>query len=313
LKRHMELEDKLQARQTELEQMRSQFNDGDLPVRGEVLKLYIEKISKREIEMQEKTEQLAALSRELRSLETKLADLRRQDAHALAEISNLEESVGIEGYFRMKEHSLAIVVDDNSDGMEDSGAEFTNDDIEPINAHIVRLEEMLDNLKEGLAPLVREVKQLKQVAHELENEFDMKKRLYEAAAAGLETELSRSEAELERLKREKATIEADQFHLQSELLVGQSERDWLAIECGPSGTLVGKLEGEIEQEEKLQQILKEREKESATKADYYRKQIDMWRDLKALFEIKSRILTEKREEKARAEYMISANYNHLVL
>ena len=166
----------------------------------------------------------------------------------------------------MKENSLAVVVDDNDDGVEDSGNEFTNDDIEPINANIVRLEETLDGVKEHLAPLVREVKQLKQVNHELENEFDMKKRLYDSAAAGLETELSRSEAELERLKRDKDKLQTEKFYLETELMVAQSEQEWLASSDGTgSGALLDRLRKEIEAETTVQQALREREKEIEAK------------------------------------------------
>ena len=259
--------------------------------------------------MQEKKDELAKIDKELGSLEVKLADLKRQDLQVTKEINNLEDNVGIDGYFKMKENSLAIVVDDNDDGIEDTGSEFTNDDIEPINANIVRLEESLDDLKASLVPLVREVKQLKQVHHELENEFDMKKRMYDSAAAGLETELSRSEAEIERLRQECSKLQTDQFYLETELMVAKSEREWLSSDTD----LLDRLRKEVESETKVQQVLRDREKEIEANKDYYRKQIDMWRDLKALFEIKAKILAEKREEKARNEYMISANYNHLVL
>lgn len=269
----------------------------------------------RDLEMQEKKEQLKRIEAEVRTLEGKLSDLKRQDLQTMREVSNLEESIGIEGYFRMKENSLAVVVDDNGDGIEDSGNEFTNDDIEPINGQIVRLEESLDAIKDKLAPLVREVKQLKQVNHELENEFDMKKRLYDSAAAGLETELSRRLAELERLRHDISTLQADRFHLETQLLVAQSERDWFATESSPAGAgrLLEKLKEHIERESAVQENLRQREKEMEAKEDYYRKQINMWRDLKALFEIKAKILAEKREEKARNEYLINSNYNHLVL
>lgn len=262
--------------------------------------------------MAEKREQLTKMDRELKALETKLSELKRQDVSTMREVDSLEDAVGIEGYFRMKEQTLAVVVDDNDDGIEDSGSEFTNEDIEPINASIVHLEETLDNVKDSLAPLLREVKQLKTVHHELENEYDMKKRLYDAAAAGLETELSRAEAELERLKRDKVRLITEQFHLETELLVAQAERDWAQSAAG-SAELVDALRTEIATEGERQTVLREREAEMEAKQAYYGRQIDMWRDLKALFEIKAKILAEKREEKARNEYMISANYNHLVL
>lgn len=268
--------------------------------------------------MADRREQLKTLDRELAALESRLAELKRQDAATMREVTGLEEAVGIDGYFRMRESSLAVLVaDDNDDGIEDGGgqgegSEFTHEDIEPINASIVRLEETLDGVKDRLAPLLREVKQLKQVNHELENEYDMKKRLYDAAAAGLETELSRAEAEAERLKRERARQQTEHFRLETERLAAQAERDlWTQETSGLQ--LLEALKSEVAVEGDRQAELRQREAEMATRTAFYGRQIEMWRDLKALLEIKAKILAEKREEKARNEYMISANYNHLVL
>ncbi|KAJ6217712.1 hypothetical protein RDWZM_008869 [Blomia tropicalis] len=311
MKQYLTIESNLNNRQIELEQLRSQVIDGDLPVKGEALKLYIENISKRANEIGDKKEQLVKLETELRALESSLNDLKRQDKQSIKDIDEFEETIGIEGYFKMKENSLTgVIIDDNNDGVEDDENGFKNDDIEPINRHVLQLEDMLDSTKEQLAPLVREVKQLKLMYSELENDFSMKKRLYDAAAANLETELSRSEAEFGRICDDMELLNNQRFQIQTDLLLIQTEHDWYN-ETGSK--LKTKLIDEIKKEETLKKELKEREKEIEEKEDYYRKQIEMWRDLKALLDIKAKILAEKQEEKARNEYMLSANYNHLVL
>lgn len=254
---------------------------------------------------------MVKLETELRALESSLNDLKRQDKQSIKDIDEFEETIGIEGYFKMKENSLTgVIIDDNNDGVEDDENGFKNDDIEPINRHVLQLEDMLDSTKEQLAPLVREVKQLKLMYSELENDFSMKKRLYDAAAANLETELSRSEAEFGRICDDMELLNNQRFQIQTDLLLIQTEHDWYN-ETGSK--LKTKLIDEIKKEETLKKELKEREKEIEEKEDYYRKQIEMWRDLKALLDIKAKILAEKQEEKARNEYMLSANYNHLVL
>lgn len=247
--------------------------------------------------MNDKTAQLEALRLELKSLEVKMAGLKKEEAKTLTTIDELEEAEGIEGYFRMKEMNLNAVVDDNDDGIEDANTDMESFDVEGLRETIDRLDQENDKIKETLMPAQKEVRLLKESETEMESDFDMKRRLYDTAAAGLETDLGRAKGELRKQKTELARLKVDKYRTETELVVAQAEKNFRLARDGQNKSVVVKaLEAEIEQEEAEGEALRQREKDLKANEQYYRRQIDMWRDLKALFEVKAEVAAKRNEQ-----------------
>lgn len=264
--------------------------------------MYIETISHQDVEINEKTAQLESLRTELRSLETKMNSLKKEETKTLAMIEELEEAEGIEGYFQMKEMNLNAVIDDNDDGIEDELTDIETFNVEQLKTATVSLEEENEKIKKELVPTQKEIRLLKESETEMESEFEMKRKLYDTAAAGLETDLGRAKGELRKHKTELARLKVDKYKTETELVVAQAEKNFRLAKDGQNKSLVVKsLEMEIEKEEEEGEALRQREKDLKANEQYYRRQIDMWRDLKALFDIKTAVTAKRTEQKIARE------------
>lgn len=245
-------------------------------------------MSRRENEMTEMKEELNRISSDIDELQSKLHSLKQQEKETLKEIDENEEIIGLEGYFQMKESTLNSALDDIDDNEWESGKNAN------LDQEIKALQNNVDKIKSSMIAATKEVKILKEELHEAEAEFEMKKRQYDTAAAGLEAELSRCEAEMDRLSSECDQLDAEQFEIKARLLAFQTEKDQL---FGPSTApaIIENLKKEIESETKLQEQLRAQQAEWNERAHYYRRQMEMWRDLRIIFEVKSKLLAEKLE------------------
>ncbi|KAH9418774.1 Intraflagellar transport protein 81 [Dermatophagoides pteronyssinus] len=313
IKQCEQLERTLSIQQAELEDLRAKFSvDGESALRGDALKLYIEKISRRETEMNEMKDELSRISSDIDELQSKLRSLRQQEKETLEEIHENEETLGLEGYFQMKESTLnTLYEDDNGDGIDDNDQEQL--DYEEINRQVDNFQDRLEHVKSSLVNVTKEIRILKEELNEAESEYDMKKRLYDSAAAGLEAELSRSEAEFERLIGERDDLIGEHFEIEARLLAIQIEQTELLGSVDKAGQIIEQLKTEIDSEQKLQENLRQQETEWKEKEQYYKKQMEMWRDLRVIFEIKSRLLTKKLEEKNQQSNSMTMIKDHLVL
>lgn len=252
------------------------------------------------------------MKQEVQQLTNKVNGLRQQETDTMKDIRTIEEMIGIEGYLMMKENSLNVLVDDVGDGVEDVELLKMSDvNINTMNVFISNYQQQLEQMKASHTSAMRQGKQMKELLQELENEFDMKKRLYDSAAAGLETKLKKSEIEWKTLKDDLDKLDLEQYRLHTELIVQQVQRDQYLSSVGVR--LLELLRQQVEDQSRKQQELKQKEKDVSVKEDFYKKQIEMWRDLKAIFDVKSKILAIKQEEKTRNEFIINSNVNHLVL
>ncbi|KPM04383.1 intraflagellar transport 81-like protein [Sarcoptes scabiei] len=261
--------------------------------------------------MNELKSELKNIASDIDELQSKLKFLKQQEKETLKEINELEEDMGLEGYLQMKESMLNSNFDENNanNHPENNGQE--DYDFDEISRKIESLQQTFENFKSASIMASKEVRILREDLQELESDFEMKKRIYNSAAAGLEAELSRSEAELERLVNEYFQLESDRILVQSKLLAIETESDQL---FGPSNSeiIIEQLKADIENETVLQKRLIDNKNEWKQKENYYRQQIEMWRDLRAIFEVKTKLLGKKLESKNQIHSM-DGNLDHLVL
>lgn len=288
--------------------LRAEWREGDLPLHGEAvsretsrvslslcpvqLPLYLERMARRETEMGQRDGELARLGAEVGQLEAKVRHLRQQEASLAGELARLEEVAGLEGF-------AAISVDQlRPDGTEQESSS------EQVSASIAQLESRAESVKSRYGPVTRQVKQMKQSQRELETDFDMKKRLYDSAAAGLEIQLGQAQVQLADLRARRHQLQLDLAFEEALLAANQAQRDQL-VSGGQSW--LEKVEAELGAERERHLGLKQRGQSAAEKEDYLRRQIGMWRDVKAILEAKCRAMVLGRGEGEKG------SYNHLVV
>ncbi|OTF76347.1 intraflagellar transport 81-like protein [Euroglyphus maynei] len=192
----------------------------------------------------------------------------------------------------MKESTLNTVdEDEDDDGIDDNDQEQL--DYEEINRKVDNFQDRLEHIKSSLVNVTKEIRILKEELNESESEYDMKKRLYDSAAAGLEAELSRREAEFERLIDERDDLIGEHFLMQTRLTAIRIEQSEL---LGVDKSVIQQLKAEIDSERNIQEHLRQQETEWKEKEQYYKKQMEMWRDIRAIFEVKQRLLAQKFDE-----------------
>lgn len=74
-----------------------------------------------------------------------------------------------------------------------------------------------------------------------------------------------------------------------------------------------KLQKELNSEQLIKESLKQQQKDYKNNEAQNIKQLKMWKDLQALFEVKKRCLKAQIENNVRNEYTINSKRDHLVL
>lgn len=140
-------------------------------------------------------------------------DLLQDKGNHINEILTLlEEEKGITGYFVMQEERR------KEPGAK--GSERTADTMEDLTAVIKRLNEEINQKKSLLAPVIKDLRPLRQKAYDLETGCEQKKSVYDATAAGLESNLNDLEQEVNKLREECESLESRCFQ-------GKCDRDVL--------------------------------------------------------------------------------------
>lgn len=125
-----------------------------------------------------------------------------RDNHVNEILTLLEEEKGITGYFAMQEQRLK-----ETGGTSGSTADSTQD----LAVIIKKLNEEINQKKALLAPVIKELRPLRQKAFDLETGCGQKKTAYDSVAAGLETRLTDLEQEVRRLRDESQSLESRAF------------------------------------------------------------------------------------------------------
>ena len=133
-----------------------------------------------------------------------------KDNHISEILTLLEEEKLLVGYFAMHEERR-----------KDPGAKGPDSDsTEDLTVVIKKLNEEINQKKSLLAPVIKDLRPLRQKAFDLESGCEQKKSLYDATAAGLESNLNDLEQEVNRLRDECESLESRCFR-------GKCDRDVL--------------------------------------------------------------------------------------
>jgi intraflagellar transport protein 81 len=137
-----------------------------------------------------------------RGLMARTQDLLQEKGNHVNEILTLlEEEKGITGYFAMQEDKR------NSPGST-KGSEARTDSMEDLTLVIKKLNEEISAKKAAMAPVIKDLRPMRQKAYDVETECEKKKSVYDATAAGLESNLKDLEQEVNRMRDECESLES---------------------------------------------------------------------------------------------------------
>ncbi|EAA03674.3 AGAP002293-PA [Anopheles gambiae str. PEST] len=283
-----EVERQLQDRQRQL-----QDTVGEVILRGEELKQFVSTLRAKSNVYKQQRAELAAVKAEVSDLTQTLENLKSQDPSLSGALSQLaaDEDGTVPGG---KEDSAS-----RAESPTGGGARGMTELARLVDG----LQRAVGAARERVTPLSQQLRPLRERVIELKDEMDSKKQTYDALIATLNAEsatmqskITETERAIHKLEQEWQELQLE--HERSQLLLEKANEELSAASAAGSGERVSLKETLsqqiLEQEASLKRLTEEKANLQASKTDRAQ-QLQMWTDLRKLFEVKIRCLNESKQ------------------
>uniref|UniRef100_A0A8C7ZI61 Intraflagellar transport protein 81 homolog n=1 Tax=Oryzias sinensis TaxID=183150 RepID=A0A8C7ZI61_9TELE len=286
-----EAREALATAEKEMKQRHSQSSPEEEVIRGDELKRLVAKLRSKGTAYKKKRQELSELNAEYGVLQRTEEILRQKHEAVQEKLQAVEDEKGISGYSNTQEE-LERVSAIKTELDEKKGR--TLDDMSEM---VKRLNSLIVEKKSALAPIIKELRSLRQRREELSQEYGEKKTQYESCAAGLESNRSQLEQEVKALREEMAQKENQYHYINSmseiiEMQMQQAAEEMKAyISPDPQEkkkTIRELYMKNIAEQELLGKKLREEQKMVKENHSANMEQMKMWRDLEQLMECKAR-------------------------
>ncbi|XP_057278589.1 intraflagellar transport protein 81 homolog [Pezoporus wallicus] len=208
--------EQLQAAKEELSNVEKQMQqktsqahelEGSEVLKGDELKHYVNKLRSKSTFYKKKRLEVAEITAEYGILQ-RTEELLKQHHEAIQQqLQAIEDKKGISGYsYKQEELERVSAVKSEMDEMKGRTLDNMSETVKKLNS-------MVSEKKASLAPVIRELRQLRQKCQELTQECDEKKMQYNSCAAGLESNRSALEQEVKGLLEECVQEESNYHYI----------------------------------------------------------------------------------------------------
>ncbi|KAM8760652.1 intraflagellar transport protein 81 homolog [Acanthopagrus schlegelii] len=313
-----EAREELAAAERELRQRTSQgqTSDGEEIIRGDELKRLVVKLRSKGTVYKKKRQEIAELKAEYGVLQRTEEILRERHEMVQQKLQTVEAEKGISGYSNTQEE-LERVSAIKSELDEKKGR--TLDDMSEM---VKKLNSMIVEKKSALAPIIKELRTLRQQCQELSQEYEEKKAQYESCTAGLESNRSKLEQEVKALREETAQ-EENRYHYinsMSEIVEMQIQRAAEEMKAYVSSDPQERKKAirevymkNISEQELLGKKLREKQKIVRESHGANMEQMKMWRDLEQLMECKRQCFIRAQSQASIGQVIQEGGEDRLVL
>ncbi|XP_069022328.1 intraflagellar transport protein 81 homolog [Embiotoca jacksoni] len=313
-----EAREEVAAAERELKQRSSQAqsSDGEEVVRGDELKRLVGKLRGKGSVYKKRRHEIAELKAEYGVLQRTEEILKQRHETVQQKLQTMEAEKGISGYSDTQEE-LERVSAIKSELDEKKGR--TLDDMSEM---VKKLNSMIVEKKSALAPIIKELRSLRQQCQELNQEYDEKKAQYESCAAGLESNRSKLEQEVKALREETAQKE-NRYHYinsMSEIIEMQMQRAADEMKAYVSSDLQERKKAirevymkNISEQELLGKKLREEQRMVRESHGANMEQMTMWRDLEQLMECKRQCFIKAQSQVSIGQVIQEGGEDRLVL
>ncbi|XP_023253349.1 intraflagellar transport protein 81 homolog [Seriola lalandi dorsalis] len=313
-----EAREELAAADRELRQRSSQAqaSDGAEVIRGDELKRLVVKLRSKGTVYKKKRQEIAELKAEYGVLQRTEEILKERHETVQQKLQTVEAEKGISGYSDTQEE-LERVSAIKSELDEKKGR--TLDDMSEM---VKKLNSMIVEKKSALAPIIKELRSLRQRCQELSQEYEEKKVQYESCAAGLESNRSKLEQEVKALREETAQEENQYHHINSmsEIIEMQIQRAADEMKAYVSSDPQERKKAirevymkNISEQELLGKKLREKQKMVRESHSANMEQMKMWRDLEQLMECKRQCFIRAQSQASIGQVIQEGGEDRLVL
>ena len=315
------LGDEVAAAEKDLQSKREQLKDydGGIVLREEEFKRYVAKLRTMNTEFKKKKSELSTFKAEIGVLTRTEEILKSRDENTLELMELMEKNRGVHGYRKAQE-----AIEDASAAKSELD-EKTGKTLLDITATVNELTAKIESKKAFLAPLIKNVRPLRQQHQELQGEHAEKKVTYDGVAAGLQSQRSGLERDLQALWEETLAEESRYHYLHCMLKSFDLQKERVAAEmrCYVSSdpaekhkSLRDQYTRKIQEAENDGKSLREKQKEIKETHASSLNQVKLWKDLKKMMTVKRECFLQSQQEKSQAkaaEEKIMAEENRLVI
>uniref|UniRef100_A0A1A8R7I7 Intraflagellar transport protein 81 homolog n=2 Tax=Nothobranchius TaxID=28779 RepID=A0A1A8R7I7_9TELE len=294
----------------------AQGSSGEEVIREDELKHLAAKLRSKKTSYTKKHQEMAELKAEYGVLQRTEEVLRKRHEAVQEKLQSVEAEKGISGYSDTQEELEKVSAIkselDNKKGR-------TLDD---MSGMVKRLNSVIVEKKSALAPILKELRTLRQQWGELSQEHESRKAQYESCAAGLESNRSKLEQEVKSLREEVAQKENRYHYINSmlEIIEMQMQRAAEETKLYVSSDPLEKKKAirevymkNIAEQELLGKKLREEQKMVKENHAANMEQVEMWRDLQQLMECKRRCFIKAQNQVSIGQVIQEGGEDRLVL
>ncbi|XP_038619173.1 intraflagellar transport protein 81 homolog isoform X2 [Tachyglossus aculeatus] len=313
-----EAKEKLSNLERELAEKANQTREfnGTEVLKGDEFKRYVSKLRSKSTVFKKKHQVIAEFRAEFGLLQRTEELLKQHHETIQNQLQTMEEKKGVSGYSYTQEELERV------SALKSEVDEIKGRTLDDMSDMVKKLNSMVTDKKSALAPIIKELRQLRQKCQEITQERDEKKTQYDSCAAGLESNRSKLEQEVKRLKEE-CSQEESQYHYINcviknlEVQLQQANDEMRAyISSDPQEKKKGIREQyskNITEQENLGKALREKQKAVRESHGPNMKQAKMWRDFEQLMECKKRCFLKQQTQNPIGQIIQEGGEDRLIL
>ncbi|XP_029475985.1 intraflagellar transport protein 81 homolog isoform X1 [Rhinatrema bivittatum] len=290
--------------------------DGTEVLKGDEFKRYVSKLRGKSTVFKKKRQEIAELRAEYGVLQRTEEILKQRHEVVQEQMQAIEQKRGISGYSDTQEELERI------SALKSELDEMKGRTLDDMSEMVKKLHTVIADKKSALAPVIKELRILRQKCQELTQEYDEKKTQYDSCAAGLESNRSKLEQEVRVLREECAQGES-QYHyiscMQKNVEIQlQRAADEMKAYVSPDPQERRKAIREqytrnILEQENLGKKLREKQKSVRESHGQNMKQAKMWRDFEQLMECKKQCFIKQQSQNSIGQMIQEGGEERLIL
>ncbi|KAK1892674.1 Intraflagellar transport protein 81 like [Dissostichus eleginoides] len=294
----------------------AQDSEGGEIIRTDELKRLVAKLRGKSVMHKKKRQEVSELRAEYGVLQRTEEILKQRHETVQHKLQTMEAEKGISGYSDTQEE-LERVSAIKSELDEKKGR--TLDDMSEM---VKKLNSMIVDKKSALAPIITELRSLRQCCQESSQEYEEKKAQYESCTAGLESNRSKLDQEVKAL-RDDTSQEENRYHYinsMSEVIEKQIQRAAEEMKAYVSSDPQEKKKAirevymkNISEQELLGKKLREKQKLVRESHAANMEQMKLWSDLHTLMEAKRQSFIQSQSQTSIGRVIQEGGEDRLVL
>uniref|UniRef100_A0A8D1HPC8 Intraflagellar transport protein 81 homolog n=1 Tax=Sus scrofa TaxID=9823 RepID=A0A8D1HPC8_PIG len=318
----LELESKINEINTQINQLiekkmiRNEPIEGRLSLYRQQFKRYVSKLRSKSTIFKKKHQIIAEFKAEFGLLQRTEELLKQRHENIQHQLQTLEEKKGISGYSYTQEELERV------SALKSEVDEVKGRTLDDMSEMVKKLNSLVTEKKSALAPVIKELRQLRQKCQELTQECDEKKSQYDSCAAGLESNRSKLEQEVRGL-REECLQEESRYHYTNFMIKNlevQLRRATDEMKAYVSSDQQEKRKAireqytkNITEQENLGKKLREKQKAVRESHGPNMKQAKMWRDFEQLMECKKQCFLKQQSQTSIGQVIQEGGEDRLIL